>query len=354
MWRASYMGNGVDLTPAYSALRYGLPGTLGLGIEEYLRSTGRQPHNYKEDIHFPDGNASIARMLVRKLIPEVAPGDSMHDIVSARFDYSQLDQPDSATRIRLNSTAVNVRHLDSETVEMTYLESGVARRVRGRNCVLACYHSVVPYICPELPDAQKNALHNTRRMPLVTVSVLLDNWRAFQNLGISSAYCPSSFYCDMKLTYPLQFADYSTARTPDEPITIRMYRIPLPGGDVPAGEQFRLGRHELLAMPFETFERNVRDQLDRMLRSGGFDPARDIQAITVNRWPHGYAVGYDEATQSMNYWNQDWPDEKKLWLTGRQHFGRIAIANSDAGASAMTESAIEQAHRALQDLLNRS
>ncbi|MBT8098538.1 MAG: NAD(P)/FAD-dependent oxidoreductase, partial [Gammaproteobacteria bacterium] len=171
MWRASYMGNGVDLTPAYSAFRYGLPGTLGLGIEDLLRSTGRQPHNYKEDIHFPDGNASIARLLVRKLIPDVAPGDSMHDIVAARFDYTRLDQPASATRIRLNATATNVRHLDSDTVEMTYLADGEAQRVRGKHCILACYHSIVPHICPELPEAQKKALGNTKRMPLVTVSV---------------------------------------------------------------------------------------------------------------------------------------------------------------------------------------
>ena len=354
MWRASYMGNGVDLTPALAALRYGLPGSSGLGIGDYFRSIGYQPHNYKDDFHFPDGNASVARMLVRKLVPDVAPGDSMHDIVSARFDYSQLDQPHSPVKIRLNSTAVNVRHLDANTVEVTYLEGGQGKRVTGKNCVLACYHSIVPHICPELPERQKSALANTKRMPLVTVSVLLDNWTAFQRLGIKSAYCPTSFYCDMKLTYPLQFSDYVTARTPSEPITIRMYRIPLPGGDIPAGEQFRLGRHELLAMPFETFERNVRDQLGRMLKDGGFDPARDIKAITVNRWPHGYAVGYDEETESLNYWNRDWPDEKKLWLTGRQHFGRIAIANSDAGASAMTESAIEQAHRAMQDLLNES
>ncbi|MGI9261144.1 MAG: NAD(P)-binding protein, partial [Woeseiaceae bacterium] len=180
------------------------------------------------------------------------------------------------------------------------------------------------------------------------------NWTAFEKLGIMSAYCPTSFYCDMKLTYPVQFADYETARTPDEPITIRMYRISLPGGDIPADEQFRLGRHELLAMPFETFERNVRDQLDRMLSAGGFDPARDIKAITVNRWPHGYAVGYDKATERMNYWSEEWPDEKKLWLTGREPFGRIAIANSDAQASAMTESAIEQAYRATQEILNDS
>jgi spermidine dehydrogenase len=353
MWRASYMGNGVDLSPALAAMRYGLPGPKGLGIADYFATTGWQPHNYKEDFHFPDGNASVARLLVRRLIPAVAPGDTMHDIVSARFDYGRLDQPDSPVRIRLNSTAVHVRHVDSATVEVTYVEGDTARRIRANHCVLACYHAIIPHICPELPDTQKFALANTFRMPLVSISVLLDNWRAFARLGIKSAYCPTSFASDVRLTYPLVFDDYQSSRSPDEPITLRMYRIPLPGKGAPAREQFRMGRHELLEMPFETFERNVRDQLGRMLQAGGFDPSRDIQGITVNRWPHGYAVGIDPSSGQMNYFSADrWSDNQKLWLSGRTRHGRIAIANTDAAASAMTESAIEQAHRAARELLD--
>lgn len=351
MWKASYMGNGVDLTPAIEAMRYGLPGAKGLGLVEHLAASGWQPHNYKEDFHFPDGNASVARLLVRRLIPDVAAGETMQDIVGARFDYGRLDQADWPVRIRLNSTAVNVRHLDPRTVEVTYVEAGKASRVRARNCVMACYHAIVPHICPELPDRQKHALANTIRMPLVSISVLLDNWRAFEKLGIKSAYCPTSFATDLRLTYPLSFDDYQSARSPDDPITLRMYRIPLPGGDLPAREQFRLGRHELLTMPFDTFERGVRDQLGRILADGGFDPARDIAGITVNRWPHGYAVGYDLASEQMNYFSTTpWSDDMKLWLTGRQRHGRIAFANSDAQASAMTEAAIEQAHRAISEL----
>ena len=355
MWRASYMGNGVDLTPALAAMRYGLPGAKGLGLVDHLKSAGWQPHNYKDDFHFPDGNASVARMLVRRLIPAVAPGHTMHDIVSARFDYGQLDQADWPVKIRLNSTAVHVKHANPSEVDVTYVEAGNASRIRAKHCILACYHAIVPHICPELPEAQQAALANTIRMPLVSISVLLDNWRAFANLGIKSAYCPTSFASDLRLTYPLSFADYQSTRDPDEPITLRMYRIPLPGGDAPAREQFRLGRHELLSMPFETFEREIRSQLGRMLAPGGFNPARDIAAITVNRWPHGYAVGYDNASEQMSYFSPTlWTDDMKLWLKGRQRFGRIAFANSDAQASAMTESAIEQAYRAVRDLADAS
>ena len=358
MWHGGYMGSGTDLSPALSAFQYGLPGAAGLGVDvQHERSAEASKHSYKEDLHFPDGNASVARLLVRQMIPAVAPGISMHDIVSARFDYSKLDRADSPVRIRLNATAVKVRHLGepdtAKQVEVTYVQDGVARRVRGRHCVMACYHAIIPHLCPEIPQQQREALKKTIRMPLVSTNVLIDNWTAFQKLGIFAAYCPGSYFCDMRLSYPLQFADYQSARSPDQPMTVKMYRIPL-SGQGSGIEQFRAGRHELLGTSFADFERNIRQQLDAMLSAGGFDPARDIKAITVNRWPHGYAVGYDYQTDKLNWFSEPWPEDRKLWLQGRQRFGRIAIANSDAGASAMTESAIEQGYRATRELLHKS
>jgi len=358
MWRGSYIGNGHDLTPAIAALRYGLPGAAGLGLEEFSKRRGDwKNHSYKEDFHFPDGNASVARMLVRHLIPAVAPGHSMHDIIAAKFDYSQLDDESSPVRLRLNSTAVHARHLGAidkaESVEITYVQDGKSKRVRSRYCVLACYNSVIPHLCPEIPAAQRKALSKSIRMPLVSTNVLISSWTAFQKLGIFAAYCPGSYFSDIRLTYPLQFADYSSARSPHEPITVKMYHIPL-SGNGHAAEQFREGRHELLATTFEKFERNIREQLGAILAEGGFDPARDIKAITVNRWPHGYALGYDHENNQMSYWSEGWSEGQKHWLQGRQRFGRMAIANSDAGASAMTEAAIEQGFRATRELLHES
>jgi spermidine dehydrogenase len=356
MWHGGYMGSGTDLAPALAAFSYGLPGATGLDLDDAIKiDDEKSKHSYKEDLHFPDGNASVARLLVRHMIPAVAPGHSMHDIISAKFDYSELDRPHSPVRIRLNATVARVRHLgDPETakkVEVTYLRDGVASRVRASNCVMACYHAIIPYLCPEIPAPQKEALGKTIRMPLVSTNVLVDNWEAFTKLGVFAAYCPGSYFCDVRLTYPLQFADYESARSPEEPITVHMYRIPL-SGEGSGIEQFRAGRAELLATPFATFEQNIREQLGAMLGEGGFDPARDIRAITVNRWPHGYTVGYNYETGALNWFSEPWPEERRLWLKGRQRFGRIAMANSDAGARAMTEGAIEQGYRATQDLLN--
>ena len=96
----------------------------------------------------------------------------------------------------------------------------------------------------------------------------------------------------------------------------------------------------------------MRDQLGRMLGPGGFDPARDIAGITVNRWPHGYAYSVDQASGDVAWWPEMWPHERKPWVDARQRIGNIAIAGTDAASNAMTESAIEEAHRAVHSFIS--
>lgn len=125
---------------------------------------------------------------------------------------------------------------------------------------------------------------------------------------------------------------------------LHLSRTPCHPG-LPVREQHKMGRYELLSTTFETFERQTRDQLDRILSKGGFDPARDIEAITVNRWPHGYGYEYNPL------FDPDWPEGEQPHVIGRQRFGRIAIANTDSAATAYTDSAIDQAYRAVSELL---
>ncbi|MBK6308534.1 MAG: hypothetical protein IPF47_23525 [Gemmatimonadetes bacterium] len=122
-----------------------------------------------------------------------------------------------------------------------------------------------------------------------------------------------------------------------------MHRTPCVPG-LPVRDQQRAGRGELLATPYATYERNVRDQLARMLGKGGFDPARDIAAITVNRWSHGYAYEYN------SLWDPTWPAGESPCEIGRQPVGNITIANSDAAAYAYTDAAIDMAWRAVREL----
>ena len=346
-------GVGIDAVPAQDAWGLGMPGFDGLSLDPapgkgMNRDAIRNEEAEKYFFHFPDGNASIARLLVRKLNPAVLHGNSAADIVLAKADYSKLDTASSPVRIRLNSTVVKVKHngdpATARDVEVTYATGKSVRTVRAAHCILACWHVVIPYIASELPEPQKEALASAQKVPLLYTNVLLRNWTAFQKLGANSVYCPSMYHSSLNLDLPVSIGGYECTKNPDEPIVVHMMKAACKPGH-PIREQHKLGRIQLYSTTFETYERNIREQLTRILGPGGFDPARDITGITVNRWPHGYAYEYNSLMD-------------EFWLNGgetpcqvaRKPFGRIAIANSDADAYAYTDCAIDQAFRAVQEI----
>lgn len=345
----SYFGHGMDMVPAIDALSMGLPGlaSTGLGTFEGLIRGAigwlTEPYIY----HFPDGNASIARLLVRRLIPTVAAGQTMADVVTATFDYSQLDDPGNRVRLRLNSTVVNVSH-DGDPASarhclVTYVRGGTARGVRARRVVLACYNMVIPHLCPELPPAQKEALARLVKVPMCSTNVLLRNWHAVKAQRIGIAYSPGRWNRTMLVEFPVSMDGYRFAATPDDPIMLHCLRGVTGDGATPE-EQSRTGRYELLGMSFADYERELRRHLEGMLAPGGFDPASDIAAITVNRWPHGYAWNPNPL------FDPDYEDGKAPHEIGRRPFGRVSIANSDAGARAYLDCAIDEAWRAVNEL----
>ena len=328
---------------------YGYPGFEGMKLgEPQGRGNAEKPDPYI--FHFPDGNASVARLLVRALVPEAVPGHTMEDVVTARVDYGKLDSDSSKLKIRLNSTVVQVRHAgdpqSAKEVEVAYMRGGKLRSVTAKNCVLACYNGMIPYLCPELPEKQREALALLVKAPLVYTQVAIRNWTSFQKLGVFQVDAPGSYYNYVALDFPVSLGDYKYPSKPEEPAVIFMLRTPCKPG-LPAQAQNRAGRMELMRTPFSTFERNVREQLGRMFGAGGFDPAQDVGAITVNRWAHGYAF------HDNPLFDPDWPEDEKPWVLGRKPFGRITIANSDAGGEAYTDCAIDQAYRAVQELSRR-
>ena len=346
-------GVGIDAVSALDCWVLFSPGFKGLQLEPGpYRRMGYTPMGFaapKEpyEFHYPDGNATIARMLVRKMIPAAAPGHDAEDIVTAEFDYSQLDKMDSPVRIRLSSIVVAAHHAGSpdkaQQVEVTYVHNGQLSAVHGKKVIMACWNMMIPYLCPELPEKQKEALQYGVKVPLVYTSVAIRNWKAFEKIGVHSVACPGMYHYQMNLDLPVDIGGYESPKKPDEPILVRMERTPcLPG--LSERDQHRAGRGDLLSTTFEMFERSIRDQFARVLGDGGFDPANDITAITVNRWPHGYAYEY-------NYlFDPEWPKGQSPCEIGRKRFGRIAIANSDAGAAAYTDQAMDQAWRAVEEL----
>lgn len=331
---------GPDITPAFEALANGYPGFAGLGLKDEVDPAFAEPYIY----HFPDGNASIARLLVRGLIPGVAPGHTMDDVVLADFDYSKLDAGGPVS-LRLSSTAVHVANRPERgSVDLGYMQGGALHRVAARHCVLACYNMIIPHIMPELPMEQAQALALGVKLPLVYVNVAIRHWQPFVKLGVDNIYCPNAFFAGVKLDFPVALGGYSNPRDPSEPILLHMIHLPLtPDQGLTNVQQFRLGRARLLATPFEAYEKEITAQLDRMLGAGGFLSSRDIVAITVNRWPHGYA--YDPNTLFDPITAGPPPN-----VVGRQPCGRVTIANSDAGWNAYTHEAIDQAWRAVNEL----
>jgi spermidine dehydrogenase len=351
---AFFLGQGgrnnkrVDTTPALEAAERGSIGFDGLGLTFEERFS---ENSYR--FHFPDGNASLARLLINRLVPAAVPGNhDMNSIVQATVDYSQLDPPDSNIRIRLGSPVVRVLHDGdperARTVRVAYLQSGKFQAVRARNCILACYNRLIPFLMPEIPKEQKQALEYSVKVPMMYTNVLIRRWTAFQKLGVSRIQAPGMYYPNTSLDPGSKVGGYQGVTTPEEPILVHLTRNPnKPVAGLNRKQQNAAGQHELLTMTFEEQEFKIRDQLSRIAGPGGFDPAEDILAITVNRWPFGYAYTYD----TLN--DPDVSPEQRPHVIGRKRFGLVSIANSDAGAAAFTNQAIDEADRAVEELFVR-
>jgi len=336
---------GPDILPALDALSSQYTGFAGLqlgDLNDPEAAAFDEPYIY----HFPDGNASIARLLVRSLIPTVAPGRTMDDVVLADFDYTKLDVDGAPIRLRLNSTAVTVANARSKggPVDIGYVRAGTLHRVLAKQSVLACYNMIIPHIMPQLPAAQKRALALSVKMPLVYVNVAVRNWHAFVKLGVNDIYSPYAYFSNTKLDFPVALGGYRSPRDPGEPMLLHMEHIPLtPNKGLSNVEQFRLGRQLLLNTPFAEYEARIVEQLDRMLGPGGFQSARNIVAITVNRWPHGYAYSADSLFDAET-------EGPQPYEIARRRCGSVTIANSDAGWNSYTHEAIDQAWRAVNEL----
>lgn len=288
--------------------------------------------------HFPDGNATIARLLVRQLIPQVAQFDTPQECLTARFDYAKLDQPDQPIRIRLSSLAVLAENTGDGTV-VEYIQDGKLYQAKAQHTVMAGWHMMAAHLIPSLPAQQKAAMRANIKMPLVYAQVALRSWQALRDSGVGAAYCPASYFQFVQMDFPVNSGAYQPPRTPDTPLVLLMIRMPCPmlgEGGVP--DLLRQGRADLLGTTFENFEEKIREQLTAMFGMYGFQAERDIAAITLNRWPHGFV--YDEAQYQGKPAHQ---------AAGKRH-GNIVMASADSAGKAYTDAAIDMAWRAVQEI----
>ena len=294
---------------------------------------------------FPDGNASVARLLVQKLIPEVAPDmQGREDVVITRFNYGALDRETNTTRLRLNSTAVGVRNNDNQ-VEVDYVQQGKAQRVTADHCVLACYNALIPHLCPEMPDTQKEGLSYGVKTPFVYANVQLENGRAYSKLDATLFQCPYDPFQWVSTAPTVAVGGYEPPRGPDDPMVVFMMHSPMTGPEQSAScrDQLRRARHQIYSTAYADYEQQIRQQLQSILGKHGFNHETDIRAITVNRIPHGYAYVY------LGLYDPKWEEGQAPHEIGRAQFGRISIANTDSEATPLMNLAFDAAWRAVEE-----
>jgi len=352
---ADNQGAGADVLSIEEALESGILGFDPLSIkelmseDEFLAYQKKHGFMYGDEnyiYHFPDGNATIARLLVKKMIPNVARGDNAEEIIMSKFNYEQLDKESNIVRLRLNSTVINVEHdgdpLDSDAVFVSYINNDKAYRVRAKSVVMACYNMMIPHIVPDLPEEQAAAMKRLVKIPLQYTSVGLKNWKAIKEIELGIAMCPGNMHQVVMMDFPISMGGYEYSKSPEAPCVIQMVGCPF-GETVgaPPVEQFREGRYKMLNLRFEDYEQEVREHLTGMLPKDLFDFDRDVESITVNRWAHGYAHG------GLALFD---PELSDLAIKGRKPFGKITIANIDSATSSYVHVAIDQAWRAVTEL----
>lgn len=352
-----YFALGIDAINCYDDARnISLPGLDGMDLPPLdldKQAEVEEPYIY----HFPDGNASIARLLVAKLLPKLFPRKmNMHSIILAKINYSLLDLPSSQVRIRLKSTVVTAQNEKDNTVSVGYLDKplldsagklvkvGNLHKVSAKHVVMAGYNMMIPHIVPELPEKQKAALSLNVKAPMLYSNVLIANWKAFQKLKTHRIYSPSLAYSLINLDFPVSMGNYSHPQDPNKPILLHMVSIPQNNNQgLDARTQFKLGRLKLFTTPFDVLEAEIRNQLQRILEpTGEFSHAKDILAITVNRWPHGYSYSFSPL------FDEEEKAQGDMIIAKKKH-KNITIANCDAGWNALMHTAMQEAIRAIEE-----
>ncbi len=328
-----------DAVSAYGAKLLGLPGVAP--------RVSASPDS--SVFSFPGGNGTIARHLVKSLIPSAITKDrTFADIVDAPFDFGEFDRASSSVRIRLATTAVAVHHQgDPSTatrVRVVYARDGSLEAVEARAVVVTIGGWVAKHVVRDLPSDYRAAYDTFHHAPSLVANVALRNWRPLAKLGITGARWFSGYGFWGNIRQPMAFGSYRPPLDPEQPAMFTMYTgFPQPGMSL--AEQTTAGRIRLLTTSYADFERQIRAQLQHLFGSSGFDAKRDIAAIVLNRWGHAYispAPGwYFGANGSPG------PAE-----TLRKSFGRISFGHSELRGRQNWTGAVMEGQRAAMQALN--
>lgn len=338
LYASDLCGLGSDAISAYDAFDIG-PGFFGMGGKGFFKNRQNVlQYAYQPTHRFPDGNFTIAKMILKQLIPQSIYGNSMEDIFCNAIDSSQLNAPSQKIQIKLNSLATELIHdykYKNQVRVKVISPDHKAYYLRCKHAVVATWGSIAKHIVPELKAQQKQALSNYAHTSALYINILLKQWRPFANLGANEFYLPDGYCTWMSLSDPIKLGSYQPVYHPDHPIILSMYKYLYRPGLAPL-KQMRYGRHEIEQKSFADYEREIKNELNYLFAPMGFDASRDIAGIMINRWGHGY-----------NFFKGSLPHNS--YEDGRRSLDRISFAGADSGGEAWLQAAVAQGIRAAEE-----
>ena len=342
LYATDLIGLGCDAASALEGYAIG-PGFFGMGGEGFYEEGGILKYGYQPVNRYPDGNYTVARQLLKGILPNAITGENtMEGVFNGELRGEELDRSENRVRLRLSAMVTRIQQ-KGEIVDIDYVrQDGEGWRVRARHVIMTGWGAVAKHVVPDLPEEQRRALEEYRYSSALYINVLLKHWRPIADIGAFEMYWPEGYCTWMHVSDPLSVGEYRPEYHPNKPTILSMYKYIHKRGLEP-GEQMQLGRYEMERKSFEEYEREIRSELNHVLGAHGFDAARDIAGITVNRWGHGY-----------NYFKEPGPKaklESPPYRAGRQKLGRISFAGADAGGTPWTQAALLQAFRAVYEQL---
>ena len=342
---ASGLGLGGDALSAYRAYASGVPGFDGFGAPRPQVELEQMPW-----FSFPGGNTGLARHFVKWLIPDSINGKAeLEDIITRNVDFEALDRQGNPIRMRLGSTVVHARHegssKSSRRAVVGYTRDGKLYVVRARTVVMASGSWINRNVVVDAPERLRGAWSSMTYASILSVNVALTNWRFLYVLGITCCRWFSGFGFTGNIRRPMVFGDYRPPLDPDQPTVFTMY-VPFCYPGLPAAEQGRRARMELISTSYADYERRIREQMLHMFGSAGFDPGRDIAGIILNRWGHAYVV----APPGFHFGTPENPTASDIIRAGH---GRVRFGHSELLGHQHWIGAVTEGRRAAREALER-
>ncbi len=348
---ASYgTGLGCDAISALAAKHFFAPGTMTAAEAEEAASM-EEPYF---PASFPGGNTGIARHFIKKMLPAAIEGTaSFDDIVYGRINFDAFDRRDSALRVRLNSTAIDVRHDgdpgNARQVSVTYIDnqSGDVKSVIAKAVIMAGGQWMNKHVVRDAPSELTNAMNTFQHAPMLVVNVAVRRWRFMEKLGITSARWLGQRTWFTNIRAPMSHDGRHMPFDPDKPTVLTFY-IPFTAGvsdlGLPYDTQSLAARTQLFAMPYREIEETLRSQLAATFGPYGFDHERDIAAIISNRWGHAYVI-----PQKGFYFGINGEPAPRDVI--RRGYGRVRFAHSELTGDQLWSTACEEGERAANQVL---